>query len=159
MPLRQAASLARVRRLIVPFAIVGLLVAGCGGGKQSHSVLDVSKAFYDAGLPFTAIVTGNPYVTGQVPFLPSALNQSDVRYQVDAELSESDTGSHSGVIAWVFDTDAHASAALKAVPLAKWGEGAAAPVDRAVFGNVVAVAVAFAGAEKAKLDRALSALK
>lgn len=149
-------------RLIVLLATLGLLLAGCGGGrgagKQSHSVLDVSKAFYDAGLPFTGIVTGNPYVTGQVPFLPSALNQSDVRYQIDAQLSESDTGSHTGVIAWVFDTDAHASAALKAVPLANWGAGAA-PVDRAVFGNVVVVAVDFAGAAKAKLDRALSALK
>jgi len=147
-----------VRRLSVLPALVGLLLAGCGGAKQSHSVLDVSKAFYDAGLPFTAVVTGNPYVAGQVPFLPSALNQSVVRYQVDAELSESNTVSHTGVIAWVFDTDAHASAALKAVPLAKWGEGTA-PVDRAVSGNVVVVAVGFAGAQKAALDRALNALK
>ena len=139
-----------------------MLLAGCGGGsgggKQSHSVLAVSKAFYDAGLPFTGIVTGNPYVTGQVPFLPSALNQSAVRYQIDAQLSESDTGSHTGVIAWVFDTDAHASAALKAVPLASWGAGAG-PADRAALGNVVVVAVDFTGAEKAKLDQALNALK
>ncbi|MDE3190518.1 MAG: hypothetical protein KGL94_06850 [Acidobacteriota bacterium] len=149
-------------RLIVLLATLAVLLAGCGGGsgggRQSHSVLAVSKAFYDAGLPFTGLVTGNPYVAGQVPFLPSALNASAVRYEIDAQLSESSTSSHSGVIAWVFDTDAHASAALKAVPLASWGQGAG-PADRAVLGNVVVVAVDFAGAEKAKLDRALNALK
>jgi hypothetical protein len=156
------ANLGRVRRLIVLLAALGLLVAGCGGsgggGKQSHSVLEVSKAFYDAGLPFTGIVTGNQYVTGQVPFLPFALNKSDVRFQVLAELNGSDLNSHTGEVVWVFDTDAHASAALKAVPIAKWGQGPS-QIDRAVFGNVIVVASGFSGSQKAKLDQAFSALK
>src|SRR5439155_20737143 len=122
------ASLAGVRRLLVLLASLALLAAGCGGGgghgaKQSHSVLDVSKAFYDAGLPFTSLVTGNPYVTGQVPFLPGKLNSSDLRYDVEAELSGSDTSTHTGEVVWVFDTDAHAERALAQVPLASWGQG------------------------------------
>lgn len=154
-----------MRRLPVLFGVLVLLAAGCGGGGgstktsgQSHSVLEVSKAFYDAGLPFTGIVTGNPYVTGQVPFLPFALNKSDVRFEVLAELSGSEVSAHTGQVVWVFDTDAHAQQALKKVPLAKWGQGPA-HITRAVYGNVVVVASGFTGAQKAKLDKALSALK
>ena len=154
-----------MRRLIVLLAGLGLIAAGCGGsssggsgGKQSHSVLEVSKIFYDAGLPFTGIVTGNPYVTGQVPFLPFALNKSTVRFQVDAELSGSDLNAHTGEVVWVFDTDAHANAALKTVPLQRWGQGPQTIV-RGQFGNVIVVASGFTGASKAKLDEALSGLK
>ena len=154
-----------MRKPAVLLAVLALLVAGCGGGSsgskasaQSHSVLEVSKAFYDAGLPFTGIVTGNRYVTGQVPFLPFALNRSDTRFQVEAELSGSDVTSHTGEVVWVFDTDAHASSALKTVPLAKWGQGPA-HIVREQLGNVIVVASGFTGAQKTKLDKALSSLK
>jgi hypothetical protein len=151
-----------VRRLLVLLAPLALLAAGCGGGgghgaKQSHSVLDVSKAFYDAGLPFTGLVTGNPYVTGQVPFLPLALNKGDLRYDVQAQLSGSNATTHSGEVVWVFDTDAHAQQALKVVPLQHWGQGPQ-HITRKQFGNVIVVASGFTGASKAKLDQALSAL-
>jgi hypothetical protein len=150
-----------VRRLVVLLASLALLAAGCGGGghgaKQSHSVLEVSKAFYDAGLPFTSLVTGNPYVTGQVPFLPFGLNKSDLRNDVLAQLSGSNTTTHTGEVVWVFDTDAHAQQALKVVPLQKWGQGPQ-HITRTHSGNVVVVASGFTGASKAKLDQALSAL-
>jgi hypothetical protein len=152
-----------VTRLVALAAFV-VLAAGCGGGSssaksgQSHSVLEVSKAFYDAGLPFSALVTGNQYVTGQVPFLPLELNASDVRFEVDAELSGSSNSAHSAEVVWVFDTDAHAQAALDQVPLAKWGQGPV-HITRAHLGNVIVVASGFVGAQKAKLDKALAALK
>jgi hypothetical protein len=150
-------------RKVFLLGVVGLLVAGCGGGSssssgQSHSVLEVSKAFYDAGLPFTGIVTGNQYVTGQVPFLPFALNKSDLRFDVQAELSGSDVTAHTGQVVWVFDTDAHADQALKTVPLSQWGQGPL-HITREQFGNVIVVADGFSGAAKAKLDKAISALK
>ncbi|HKT45061.1 MAG TPA: hypothetical protein VJQ85_09680 [Gaiellaceae bacterium] len=156
-----------MRKLVVLLAALVVVAAGCGGGGnsngngmkgQSHTVLEVSKDFYDAGLPFTGIVTGNPYVTGQVPFLPFALNKSDVRFQVLAELNGSDLNHHTGEVVWVFDTDAHAQQALKTVPLAKWGQGPA-HITRAIYGNVIVVASGFTGAQKAKLDQALNALK
>lgn len=150
-----------MRKLTV-LSVLGLVLAGCGGSggsaKQSHSVLEVSKVFYDAGLPFTSIVTGNKYVTGQVPFLPFALNKSDLRFDVDAELNGSDLSAHTGEVVWVFDTDAHAQQALKTVPLAKWGQGPQ-HIVREQFGNVIVVASGFTGASKAKLDQALSSLK
>jgi hypothetical protein len=147
-------------------AVLALLAAGCGGGSkpssggtgQSHSVLDVSKAFYDAGLPFTSLVTGNKYVNGQTPFLPFALNSSDLRFNVQAELNGSDTTDHTAQIAWVFDTDAHAQQALDKVPLAKWGQGPL-QIARAHLGNVIVIADGFTGAKKSKLDKALAALK
>ncbi|HEY2542172.1 MAG TPA: hypothetical protein VGH92_03885 [Gaiellaceae bacterium] len=153
-----------MRRLVVLLAALGLVAAGCGssgggGAKgQSHSVLEVSKAFSDAGLPFTSIITGNRYVTGQVPFLPLSLNKSDVRFEVEAQLSGSDLNAHTGEVVWVFDTDAHAQDALKQVPLAKWGQGPQ-HIVREQLGNVVVVASGFTGATKAKLEQALSALK
>ena len=74
-----------MRRRVAILLPLALLAAACGGGKkaagsagQSHTVRAVAKAFYDAGLPFTALVTGNPYVTGQQPFLPGKLNSSDL---------------------------------------------------------------------------------
>jgi hypothetical protein len=162
VPAKLGRGMRKALLLIAPFALV---VAGCGGGssgssggKQSHTVLQVSKVFYDAGLPFTGIVTGNEYVTGQVPFLPFALNKSAVRFQVDAELSGSDLNAHTGEVVWVFDTDAHANAALKTVPLQKWGQGPQ-NIVRQQFGNVIVVASGFTGASKAKLDQALSGLK
>lgn len=150
-----------MRRLVVLLASLALLAAGCGGGgsgaKQSHSVLEVSKAFYDAGLPFTSLITGNPYVTGQVPFLPLALNKGDLRYDVQAQLSGSNTTTHTGEVVWVFDTDAHAQQALKVVPLQQWGQGPQ-HIMRKQFGNVIVVASGFTGSSTAKLDQALSAL-
>ena len=147
-----------MRRLVVLLASLALVGAGCGGGKaQSHSVLDVSKAFYDAGLPFTGVVTGNQYVTGQVPFLPLALNRSDMRFNVQAQLSGSNTTFHTGEVVWVFDTNAHAQQALAAVPLVEWGAGPQ-HIVREQLGNVVVVASGFTGAQKAKLDQALAAL-
>jgi hypothetical protein len=149
-----------MRALLVLAASAVLLAAGCGGGgaKQSHSVFEVSKAFFDAGLPFTGIVTGNQYVTGQTPFLPLSLNTSDVRYNVLAELSGSDTTTHTGEVVWVFDTDKHAQQALDAVPLQKWAQGSAR-ITREHLGNVIVAASGFTGAATTKLDKALSALR
>jgi hypothetical protein len=152
-----------MRRLIPLFAALGVLAAGCGGGgggsaSQSHSVLEVSKAFYDAGLPFTSIITGNQYVTGQVPFLPLSLNKSDLRFDVDAQLTGSDLNTHTGEVVWVFDTNAHAQQALKQVPLEQWAKGQQ-HITREQLDNVIVVASGFVGAPKAKLDQALSALR
>ena len=152
-----------MRKLLVLLGLLVLVAAGCGGGGskssgQSHSVLEVSKAFSDAGIPFTSIVTGNRYIAGQVPFLPFKLNTSDLRFNVDAELNGSDTTDHTAQVVWVFDTDKHAQQALDQVPLAKWGQGPLR-IDRAHFGNVIVVADGFTGAKKTKLDEALSALK
>jgi hypothetical protein len=121
-------------------------------------VLAVSKAFYDAGLPFTGLVTGNPYVTGQVPFLPGALNTSDLRFNVQAELSGTNTNDHTGDVVYVFDTDAHANQALAAVPLAKWGSGTQHITEKQL-GNVIVIGSGFTGAPKAKLDKAIATLK
>ncbi|HUJ92084.1 MAG TPA: hypothetical protein VLW05_05250 [Gaiellaceae bacterium] len=145
--------------LLVPVVLVAAACGGGGsGGKSSHSVLEVSKAFSDAGLPFTGIVTGNPYIAGQVPFLPFKLNSSDLRFDVLAQLSGSDTTEHTGEVVWVFDTDAHAQEALKQVPLSRWGQGPL-KITRAVLGNVVVVGDGFSGAQKQKLDAAIAALK
>jgi len=153
-----------MRRALVLLLPLAAFAAGCGGGggggkkAQSHTVLEVSKIFSDAGLPFTGIVTGNQYVTGQTPFLPMSLNSSDLRFDVQAELSGTSTADHTGEVVWVFDTDANANKALKQVPLKNWGQGPQ-HIDRQQFGNVIVVASGFTGAPKAKLDKALSALK
>lgn len=151
----------RLALIVVPLALVA---AGCGSGSssgtkgQSHTVLEVSKAFSDAGIPFTSLVTGNQYVSGQTPFLPFKLNSSDLRFDVQAELNGSDTTDHTAEIVWVFDTDANAQKALDQVPLAQWGQGPL-KIDREHLGNVIVVADGFTGAKKAKLDSALAALK
>ena len=153
-----------MRRLVLIVVPLALVAAGCGSGSysgtkgQSHTVLEVSKAFSDAGVPFTSLVTGNQYVSGQTPFLPFKLNSSDLRFYVDAQLSGSDTTDHTAVLAWVFDTDANAQKALDQVPLARWGQGPL-KIDRVHLGNVIVVADGFTGAKKAKLDSALAALK
>jgi hypothetical protein len=153
-----------VRAAVILASLAALAVAGCGGAKKaaasgtSHTVLEVSKAFSDAGIAFTGLVTGNPYVRGQQPFLPGKLNTSDLRYDVAAELSGSDTPTHTGVVVWVFDTDAHARQAIAQVPLATWGQGPR-HITRAVLGNVIVVASGFTGLPKQKLDRALAALR
>jgi len=146
-------------------AIVLLVTAaGCGGSSSSsggagtpHSVLDVSKAFYQAELAFTSVVTSNPYVAGQQVYLPLSLNQSDLSLKVVAQLTGSLTSTRNGWIAWVFDTDADAQKALKQVPLQKWGTGSAR-IDRVVKGNVIIVASGFTGLEKKRLDNALAKL-
>lgn len=150
------------RFAVVPVALA-VLAAGCGGGSsktsgQSHSVIEVSKAFYDAGLMFTSEVSANKYVAGQQVFLPFQLNKSKLSDDVLAELSTTNTTTHTGLVVWVFDTDKHANDALKVVPLAKWG-GGALKITRAQLGNVIVVAAGFVGAQKAPLDKALSALK
>ncbi|HVH50647.1 MAG TPA: hypothetical protein VM690_00750 [Gaiellaceae bacterium] len=154
-----------MRRLAVLFAASLVLVAaGCGGssskaGPQSHSVAQVSKVFFDAGLAFSSEIVPNRYVTGgQQVFLPLALNSSDMRYNVLAQLSGSNTTTHTGIDVWVFDTDKHANDALKIVPLKEWGGGVLA-ITRAQLGNVVVIAAGFVGTKKAPLDKALSALK
>jgi len=153
-----------MRRLVLIVVPLALVAAGCGSGSssgtkgQSHTVLEVSKAFSDAGIPFTSLVTGNQYVSGQTPFLPFKLNSSDLRFDVQAELNGSDTTDHTAEIVWVFDTDANAQKALDQVPLAQWGQGPL-KIDREHFGNVIVVADGFTGAKKAKLDSALAALK
>lgn len=157
-----------MRRLAIiasAFALV-LAAAGCGGGSststsnstqgQSHSVVAVSKAFYDAGIPFTSQQTFNPYVNGQAVFLPGSLNTSSLRNTIEAGLSQ--TGAFDGVVAWVFHTDKDAAAALKVVPISKWLSGDP-PIVRVHDGNVIIVASGFKGAEAKKLQTALAAVK
>jgi len=155
-----------VRQLAIAASalVLVLAAAGCGGGggssshgKQSHTVSGLSKAFYDAGIPFTSETTYNPYVQGQAVYLPGKLNTSDLRSNVLAGLAM--TGSFNGVDAVVFDTDAHAAQALKVVPLSQWGTQADSPIVRLHDGNVVLVAAGFRGGEAKKLQTALSNLK
>lgn len=140
---------------------IALLLAGCGGKssgpRASHSVVETSKAFSDAGIPFTSLVTSNPYVRGQQVYLPFSLNGSPLSLKVLAQLNGSDTSTHNGWIAWVFDTDANARQAVKQVPLDTWGQGEA-KITRALKGNVIVVASGFTGPEKKQLDDALAAL-
>ena len=147
-------------RRLACLACLALLAAGCGGGSggsaQSHTVVAVSKAFYDAGIMFTSEQTFNPYVNGQAVFLPGKLNTSSLRDTIEAGLSE--TRAFTGVVCWVFDTDAHAAAVLKVVPLSKWLTGDP-PIVRVHDGNVIIVASGWKGADKAKLDAALAALR
>jgi hypothetical protein len=157
-----------VRRLAIIASALALVLAaaGCGvhtsvstGGSnqgQSHSVVAVSKAFYDAGIPFTSEQTFNPYVNGQSVFLPGKLNTSSLRNSILAGLSQ--TGAYDGAVAWVFDTDKNAAAALKVVPLSKWLSGDP-PIVRAHDGNVIIVASGFKGADAKKLQTALAAVK
>jgi hypothetical protein len=155
-----------VRRL----ALLGIVVlaaglAGCGGsgsssssgGDASHTVIEASKAFSDAGIPFGTLVTSNPYVRGQQVYLPGKLNGSAIQDHVDTMLSGSRLVTRTGWVAWVFDTDANAAAAVKALPLSKWGVGNAS-ITRAIDGNVIVVASNFNGAQKPKLDAALKSL-
>jgi hypothetical protein len=152
-----------VLRAAAVVGILALLAAGCGGSsgggnKASHTVVEASKAFSDAGIPFTSLVTSNPYISGQQVFLPLDLNGSDQSLNVLAQLNGSDTSTRNGWIAWVFDSNAHAQDAVKTVPLDKWGQGEA-KITRALKGNVIVVASGFAtGAEKKHLDDALAAL-
>ncbi len=153
----------RIALIASALALV-LAAAGCGGGSnnssatngQSHTVVAVSKAFYDAGIAFTSQQTFNPYVNGQAVFLPGKLNTSPLRNTIEAGLSQ--TGSFNGAVAWVFDTDKSAAAALKVVPLSKWLAGDP-PIVRVHDGNVIIVASGFKGAEAKKLQTALAALK
>ena len=148
-------------RRLACLACLALLAAGCGGSggsktAQSHTIVAVSKAFYDAGIPFTSEQMFNPYVNGQAVFLPGTLNTSPLRNSIEAGLSQ--THEFTGVVCWVFDTDAHAAAALTVVPLSKWLTGDA-PIVRVHDGNVIIVASGFkSAADKAKLDAALAAV-
>jgi hypothetical protein len=154
-----------VRRLVLLIlALVALLAAGCGGkssgsgsGAASHSIIDASKAFSDAGIPFGTLVTSNAYIRGQQVYLPGKLNGSELASHVLAQLSGSRLVSRTGWIAWVFDTDASAASAVKTVPLAKWGVSDHR-VTRAIDGNVIVVASNFSGAQEPKLDAALESL-
>lgn len=140
-----------------------VLAAGCGGGSkgapgQSHSILQVSKAFFDQNISFTQETTFNPYVNGQAVFLPGSLGTSNLRDSVQAVLTQSSTTNFNGVVAWVFDTDAHAATALEKYPLKKWLNGDP-PIVRVHDGNVIIVASGFKGDLKKKLDAALAAVQ
>ncbi|HWX08480.1 MAG TPA: hypothetical protein VNY33_00755, partial [Gaiellaceae bacterium] len=110
--------------------VVVLAAAGCGGGGGAkstggppNSVIGVSKAFSDAGIPFTSEVTSNPYVTTQQVYLPGKLNGSALQNHVLAFLSGSHISTHAGWVAWVFDSNASCATALKQLPLTGWGAG------------------------------------
>ena len=160
-----AAILRPVRRLaLILVAAAALLAAGCGGSSNksgspapSHSIIEASKAFSDAGIPFGTLVTSNPYVRGQQVYLPGKLNGSELASHVLAQLSGSRLVTRTGWVAWVFDTDASAASAVKQLPLTKWGVSDHA-VTRAIDGNVIVVASNFTGAQKPKLDAALKSL-
>jgi hypothetical protein len=157
-----------VRRLAIIVSALALVLAdtACGAGSststtdstqgQSHSVVAVSKAFFDAGIPFTSQQTFNPYVNGQTVFLPGSLNTSSLRNTIEAGLSQ--TGAFDGVVAWVFHTDKDAAAALNVVPISKWLSGDP-PIVRVHDGNVIIVASGFKGADAKKLQTALAAVK
>jgi hypothetical protein len=151
----------RLAPLVLVFVLV-LVAAGCGGGGKgasgpSSSVIDASKAFSDAGLAFTTEVTSNPYIANQQVYLPGKLNGSDLALHVLAQLSGSHITTHTGWVAWVFDSDANARAAVKTLPLQRWGVGTA-KITRAIKGNVIVIASGFAGDQKSKLDAAIAAL-
>ena len=76
-----------MRRLVVLLVLsLALVAAGCGGstktgGAQSHSVDQVSKAFFDAGLAFTSEVVSNRWVSGGMSS-SHALKQTYGKYLV-----------------------------------------------------------------------------
>ena len=152
-------------RVAVLCSIAVLAAAGCGGsgdGKSSgpsgsHTVLETSKAFSDAGIPFDTLVTSNPYIRGQQIYLPADVNGTEFTDHVQAMLSGSKLAAHAGWVAWVFDSDATAKKAVETLPLSKWGVSTG-PVARSIDGNVIVVASNFNGAEKPKLDAALANL-
>src|SRR5713226_4457990 len=125
-----------MRGLVLLFVFVVLVAAGCGGGKgsvaASSTVIDASKAFSDAGLAFTTEVTSNPYVANQQVYLPGKLNGGDLEQHVLAFLSGSHITTHTGWVAWVFDTDANATGAVKQLPLSNWGVGETSKLDAAI---------------------------
>ena len=149
-------------RVALICSLAVLAAAGCGGGggksgAASHTVLETSKAFSDAGIPFGTAVTSNPYVRGQQVYLPAKLNGSELQTHVQSMLSGSRLVTHTGWVVWVFDTDASAQKAVETLPLRKWGVSDA-KVTRAIEGNVIVVASNFGGAQKPKLDAALKNL-
>lgn len=150
-------------RVALLCSLAALAAAGCGGksgaaGTASHTVIETSKAFSDAGIPFDAAVTSNPYVKGQQVYLPGKLNGGELQQHVLSMLSGSTLSAHAGWVVWVFDTDAGAQKAVQALPLAKWGAGER-KITRAIDGNVIVVASNFGGAQKPKLDAALANLR
>ena len=151
----------RLAPLFVVVVLV-LVAAGCGGsGKSaaapSNSVIDVSRAFSDAGLAFTSEVTSNPYIANQQVYLPGKLNGTALQEHVLAFLSGSHITTHTGWVAWVFDSDASAATALKQLSLNNWGLGQM-KITRAAKGNVIAVGAGFGGDQKSKFDAAIAAL-
>jgi len=143
-------------------AVVVLVVAGCGGGGKStaapsNSVIDVSRAFSDAGLAFTSEVTSNPYIANQQVYLPGKLNGTALQEHVLAFLSGSHITTHTGWVAWVFDSNANCAKALKQLALDKWGVGQT-KITRATKSNVIAVGAGFGGSEKSKFDAAIAGL-
>jgi hypothetical protein len=151
-----------MRRLALLSLVVVVAAAGCGGsGKRTaappNSVIDVSRAFSDAGLAFTSEVTSNPYIANQQVYLPGKLNGSALQEHVLAFLSGSHISTHTGWVAWVFDSNASAATALKQLPLQNWGTGKI-KITRAAKGNVIAVGAGFGGSQKSKFDAAVAAL-
>ena len=151
-----------MRRIaLICLLVVVTALAGCGGsspGKASHTVIETSKAFSDAGIPFNTAVTSNPYVRGQQVYLPSKLNGSKLEKHVLSMLSGSRLVSRTGWVAWVFDTDASAKKAVETLALVHWGVGGTT-ISRSIDGNVIVVASNFSGAQKPKLDAALKNLR
>lgn len=154
-----------MRGLALLCFVVVLAAAGCGGSGKStgsaappNSVIDVSRAFSDAGLPFTSEVTSNPYIASQQVYLPGKLNGSPLQEHVLAFLSGSHITTHAGWVAWVFDSNASAASALKQLPLANWGTGQQIKITRVAKGNVIVVGAGFAGSQKSKFDAAVAAL-
>jgi hypothetical protein len=151
-----------VLRVALLCSLAVLVAAGCGGksssgATESHTVIATSKAFSDAGIPFGTEVTSNPYVHGQQVYLPDTLNGGPLEQHVLAMLGGSQLVTRAGWVVWVFDTDANAAAAVKQLPLSKWGVSSA-KVTRVIDGNVIVVASNFVGSLKPKLDAALKSL-
>jgi hypothetical protein len=142
--------------------LVVLVAAGCGSSGKSaagppNSVIDVSRAFSDAGLAFTSEVTSNPYIANQQVYLPGKLNNTALQNHVLAFLSGSHISNHTGWVVWVFDSKASCDSALKQLALAGWGVGQT-KITRATKSNVIAVGAGFGGSQKSKFDAAIAAL-
>ena len=155
-----------VFRVAILCSAAVLVAAGCGGSNGastgasapiSHTVIATSKAFSDAGIPFSTAVTSNPYVRGQQVYLPAKVSGSEFTDHVLSMLSGSRLADRAGWVAWVWDSDAMAQKAVKTLPLSKWGVSDA-KVTRVIDGNVIIVASNFVGAQKPKLDAALANL-
>jgi hypothetical protein len=154
-----------MRRLAPLLCFVAVLAAaGCGGSGGTkgsagppNSVIDVSRAFSDAGIAFTSEVTSNPYITSQQVYLPGKLNGTALQDHVLAFLSGSHIATHAGWVAWVFDSSASCATALKQLPLTGWGAGQI-KLTRVTKSNVIVVGAGFVGSQKSKFDAAIAAL-
>ena len=119
-----------MRRAIVSLVLVSaLFAAGCGSTKaksatgSTHSVRDVERAFFQAGVPFQAemLPQSNPYLRPAGTTLASAvpLPKANSKH-VQAFLVGLNRATAASEMAYVFDTKKSADEAVRAKPLSTW---------------------------------------